>query len=302
MEYSRHHHPLFKNPKAFISSLSQIDEDQIKDMIVMVKKLIDDGEKERQIAIDSEADGAADKDAKVKAHDDAIAATAAARDALGEGQKQLATYEGLEVESNKIQTADEAARDITVTDRDAKKDQMDEQNTRIDSESETFKEIEVLIKEISTKAEMEIKKGRNLLNVVDLKALIKADPDSIQDVLDLITELLQAGETERDGYVKEWNDAVVAYESAEGIYQESFKNWEISLGQIASQKTDNAALQKVVDDAKTDEDAKGESQNAARDELARRQAHLKEENERLDGEKQSCQEIINLLEDMVPDE
>lgn len=294
-----HHHALFKNPKAFVAALDKIDTKSIEEMKVMLNDLIADGEKERAAVVQRRDDGQADLNTKEAARTAAVEAETAALTVLEEGQGALTRLKGEEVEAETLNKADVETTGKAKVDRDEQKTNMDSQNIRIDSEKETLLSVAELIKDIETKTLAEMKKGRNLLSAIDYKSMADADPDSIQEVVDLINELVAQGETERAGYIATWNDAVKAYNDAKTISDASFIDWEIALGKVDRQTTDNEGFTEVHGNAVATQKAATKEAEEATSELQRREDYLTEENARLDGEKKTCEEVLDLLDSLL---
>lgn len=311
MEYSRHHnkHSLFNNPKEFVSSLNQIDQDQITKMKGMVNDLIEEGETERDILTASRDAGKDDEANKEAARLVATAAETSALEDLTAGKQQLVTYQGLEAEAGKLQAEDKVTQNDARVDMDSAQSVMDTQNIRIDSEKQTLEEVKQLIVEINEQSLAEMKKGRNLLNIVDYKALANADPGSIQEVVDLVDELITAGETERSGYIDTWNVAVAAFNLAASAFDDSYRAWEITKGQVARQIMDNDGVDQsppsfteVLETATAANQVASDLKNEATAELKRREDHLAAETIRLDDEKATCEDVIILLDDLLKEE
>lgn len=306
VEYSRHHHHhgIFKDPKAFVSSLNKIDQDTINSMISTVNKLIDDGEAERA-TIQAHRDAAEDDyNTKEQARLDAAAAHQDATDALAAGEETLAA-QIIDRDEAKVTYEDsKLALNNAKVDEAAALEEKNLQSDRIDREADTLNEVRQLIADISAeagKALAEMNKGRNLL-AVDYKALASADPSSIDEVIDLIDELLAAGETERAQYVDAWADANQKLVNAQAVFDADESAYKVEVGKVDRQIITNGELSTDLA-AKLDEvNAASAIRNDAFDELGRQDKHLSDESARLDSEKASCEEIIGLLEDLLAEE
>jgi len=311
MEHSLHHHQsLFKNPKAFLSSLSQIDEDKINEMITMIGQLISDGEVQRQAAIDSEASAQSDTDAKTAAFEVAEGNVAAAQEALDDARAELSQFISEEEEAKNIHDAAILKKATAKTDRDAKAKTNEDQGARIDEEKGTFEEIKSLIATISAgeASDLEIKNVRKLLNFVDYKYLVDADPQSLEAVVDLIDQLIEDGETERNGYINDFNQAESAFTDASAVADQTQIDWETAIGKVTRQEIsiggddETTGLEQILSAAQAAEDSAATALNAARAELSKQQDNLAAENARLDDEKQACEDIIDLLRGLLPQE
>jgi len=311
MEHSLHHHQsLFKNPKAFLSSLSQIDEDKINEMITMINKLISDGEDQRQAAIDSEASAQSDTEGKTDALVAAQGNVATAQGALDAARDELSQFISEEEEAKNIHDAAILKKATAKTDRDAKAKTSEDQGARIDEEKGTFEEIKSLIATISAgeASDLEIKNVRKLLNFVDYKYLVDADPQSLEAVVDLIDQLIEDGETERNGYINDFNQAESAFTDASAEADQTQIDWETAIGKVTRQEitiggdAETTGLEQLLSAAQAAEDSAATDLNAARAELSKQQENLAAENARIDGEKQACEDIIDLLRGLLPQE
>jgi len=311
MEHSmHHHHSLFKNPQAFLSSLSQIDADKINEMIDMIGTLISDGEDQRQAAIDKEAAAQTDVDEKTGTHTKAIEDVTAAEGALNAAKAELVQFISEQNEAKNIHDQATVKKAAAKTDRDAKAKTNEEQGARIDEEKETFEEIKSLIATISEgeESDLEIKNVRKLLSFVDYKYLVDADPQSLEQVVDLIDQLIEDGETERNGYINEFNQAETAFTDASIEAENAQVDWETAIGKVSRQEitiggdAETVGLEQLLSDAQTAEGSAATALNDARAELSKQQEHLADENTRLDEEKQACEDIIDLLRGLLPEE
>merc|ERR1719189_2961505 len=279
-------------------------------MITMIGQLISDGEVQRQAAIDSEASAQSDTDAKTAAFEDAEKNVAAAQEALDDAKADLSQFISEEEEAKNIHDAAILKKATAKTDRDAKAKTNEEQGARIDEEKETFEEIKSLIATISEgeESDLEIKNVRKLLSFVDYKYLVDADPQSLEQVVDLIDQLIEDGETERNGYINEFNQAETAFTDASIEAENAQVDWETAIGKVTRQEitidgdAETVGLEQILSDAQTAEGSAATALNDARAELSKQQEHLADENTRLDEEKQACQDIIDLLRGLLPEE
>lgn len=303
MEYSRHHrhHGLFKNPKAFVSSLNKIDKDTINGMITTVQGLIDDGEAERARYTGVRDSAQDDYDTKEAARVAAEAAEQLAIQTLQTGVDDLALKTQDRDDANIVQLASAEVLLNATVDEAAASDEKLIQSARIDSEAETLNQVKGLIAEISGKALAEMNKARKLL-AVDYKALASADPSSLDDVIDLIKQLLTAGENERATYVDAWAAAAQALNDARVDHAAKYSTWETMLGRFDRQVLDNAAFQSDLDTKVAELTAATSVSNAAKVELDSQNGHLEAEGARLDDERATCEQVIDLLEELLGEE
>jgi len=309
MEHSRpHHHSLFNNPKAFISSssLSQIDQDTINKMIGLVNDIIDQAEADRVTAQSNQAIAADVEAAKTTERETAQGVVADAQSALTEGLKQLDEYIAGEEEAQRIYDQKAIAEKEAKTNRDAAANTNTEQGKRIDDEKATFEEIKVLIGQITAEeaeeADIEIKQGRNLLSIVDYKYLADVNPTDLTEVYNLIEQLITDGETERNTYISAFNEAEGIYNDAVTTAADAKKSWEITIGQVSRQELTNVDLDNALSTAEGVLESATQTLTAATLKLTEANDFLASENTRIDHEIESCNEIINLLSSFLPEE
>lgn len=308
MEHSRpHHHSLFNNPKAFISSssLSQIDQDTINKMIGLVNDIIDQANADRATAEENQVTAADDEAAKTTARETAQGEVLDAQSDLDDGLKQLDEYIAGQEEAKRIYDQKEIAEKEAKTNRDAAANTNTEQGKRIDDEKATFEEIKTLIGQITAEeadeADIEIK-GRNLLSIVDYKYLADVNPTDLTEVFNLIEQLITDGETERNTYISAFNEAETIYNDAVDTAADAKKNWEITIGQVSRQELINGDLANALSTAEGDLESAAQTLTAATLKLTEANDFLASENTRIDDEIESCNEIINLLSSFLPEE
>merc|ERR1719189_2003011 len=190
-------------------------------MITMIGQLISDGETQRQAAIDSEASAQSDTDGKTDALVAAQGNVATAQGALDAARDELSQFISEEEEAKNIHDAAILKKATAKTDRDAKAKTNEDQGARIDEEKGTFEEIKSLIATISAgeASDLEIKNVRKLLNVVDL-----------------IDQLIEDGETERNGYINDFNQAESAFTDASAEADLTQIDWETAIGKVSRQE------------------------------------------------------------------
>merc|ERR1719266_2949845 len=273
-------------------------------MITMIGQLISDGEVQRQAAIDSEASAQSDTDAKTAAFEDAEKNVAAAQEALDAAKADLSQFISEEEEAKNIHDA------AILKKATAKAKTNEDQGARIDEEKGTFEEIKSLIATISAgeASDLEIKNVRKLLNFVDYKYLVDADPQSLEAVVDLIDQLIEDGETERNGYINDFNQAESAFTDASAEADLTQIDWETAIGKVSRQEItiggddETTGLEQLLSAAHVAQDSAASARNVARAELSKQQDNLAAENERIDGEKQALEDIIDLLRGLLPQE
>merc|ERR1712228_1094172 len=265
---------------------------------------------QRQAAIDKEAAAQTDVDEKTGTHGEAEKNVAAAQEALDDAKADLSQFISEEEEAKNIHDQATVKKAAAKTDRDAKAKTNEEQGARIDEEKETFEEIKSLIATISEgeESDLEIKNVRKLLSFVDYKYLVDADPQSLEQVVDLIDQLIEDGETERNGYINDFNQAESAFTDASAEADLTQIDWETAIGKVSRQEItiggddETTGLEQLLSAAHVAQDSAASARNLARAELSKQQDNLAAENERIDGEKQALEDIIDLLRGLLPQE
>jgi len=291
---------LFKNPKLFVKSVSKADEETVNKMIEFITQVIADGNNEIIDFTTSRDEAQTDFNNKEKSHAQALLDESTALDLWNEGKNTLIDLQSVLAEANKLQLADKQALDNAIVDRDAKKRNKDEESERIDNEFILLNEVKDMLNDINSKAMFEMRKNkRNLLNVIDYKAMANADPDSIKAVLDLVDALIQAGEDERAAVIKAWQDAVDVYGTANDAYDLSNKDWKIAIGAVDKQKDANVKLADAHAASVTARESATQAASDSADELSKRSLTLDVETKRINEEAAICREALNLLETLL---
>merc|ERR1712025_465855 len=247
--------------------------------------------------------------AKVIADDDNAAAAAAVSAAnlvartktLGEARDvQTEKTKWLSVKQTELKEATEIweAAIAHMKDSQAKFDQADEtmktELARIAQEVEDLKEVRTLLNTLMPEF-IERSLGRNLLTTVDAAI----DPKGVQDVIDLVNDLLIAGQKEADEFTRLRNEAKKVLDDAIADHnaKETIHTHAVGAESVAQQM-----LREANDAVAEAEDKETEAkQDKARKDLAATEAkkHREDEEKRINSEKADFEEIIDLLQKLL---
>lgn len=180
-----------------------------------IQTLIGTGEHERDVALHNQS-------VRQKIYDDAFAVW---QKAFDEEQEALGNQQAAEDEEvNATKRRDQAIidRDTRIKEKDiadkaviAAKKFMDSEINRVNGEHETLEKVKAILEGILPKSVLETH-SRNLLsrsvsllaNPAFLAMLQKADPAAVQQVIDMVVDLINRGEEERQHAINEYNARV----------------------------------------------------------------------------------------------
>jgi len=180
-----------------------------------IQTLIGTGEHEREVALYNQS-------VRQKIYDDAFAVWQKAFDEEQEALGNQKAAEDEEVAATKRRDQAIIDRDTRIKEKDAAdkaviaaKKFMDSEIARVNSEHETLQKVKSILEGILPKSVLETH-SRNLLSkTVSLLAnpdflamLQKADPSAVQQVIDMVVDLINRGEDERQHAITEHNNRV----------------------------------------------------------------------------------------------
>jgi len=280
----------FSNPTAFVNSMATADKDTINKLIKYANDLIAEGETVRAQVI--------------KAKRDADAALANAVIALNRAEAYLDKREDIQVKAEnhldyttKVEAASRKKMNNLYDVSQAKlallktaQKNMIREHKRIAAEEVELNEVRQLLQELMPVL-IQSTLGRSLLTDVN----VEINPDSLQKVIDLVVNLIKAGKAEAKHYTKLRDDAQAAFDKAHREYLAAKKQHTHDLGakSIASDAKDAAVAETKR--------ATGLRDAAAADRVNKEQtakdaeAHRKAEEARINKEKATFKEVIQLL-------
>merc|ERR1719266_969878 len=204
---------MYLDPVAFAQSFENASPEAVRAVISMINDLI--------------AEGAGKKSDLIQAHDDAVAAEADAASALAVALDELELATGNRIEGDDRVTAakgtvqQKQSAEATATgiksdraaDLASAQDWMDTEVARVDGEKTALEEVLQILGDLP--------EGRRLLStygslvpVAMVAAAAKSDPAAVQEVVDLVNELIAAGEGIRAKVTEARDAAQVASDNA----------------------------------------------------------------------------------------
>merc|ERR1712083_647619 len=286
-----------RDPKQFIQSLDTINPVVVNKMINMVNQLIKDGELERQGHHDRQERAQNRFDAATEALE---IATNARNDAAGKVKNQEGVVKAAsKAEESAKDNRDDRKRELDLADSDAtsKKNFRISEVKRIDAEKDLLQQI---VKKLETLLPgVELIEGR--LTVTDyivgrnLLSSSNADRDAVQRVVDKVNAMVGSGEAQRSAVIKADDEAQAALVDAQIKHSEAVKVLATAEGELESleKKLDLAEIK--LNDATTEF-------NSATDHLNKMTEVREQEDKRLDSERATCEEILELLNGFLTEE
>merc|ERR1712087_1059285 len=277
-----------------VASVQNADPAIVNQLIDYAKALIADGETVRSQVI--------------KADDDAAAAAAVSASNLEAASNHLADMQEIQQEktdwlaakTSELKEATEIweAAIAHMKDSQAKFDQADEtmitELARIAEEDQDLKEVRTLLTTLMPEF-IERSLGRALLTTVDETI----DPHSVQAVIDLVDDLLAAGQTEAKEYTRLRNEAKAVLDAA--IIDHNNKETIHTHAVGASTNTKDVAGDTPYDVAMRNGHSSVAKQDKVRkdDAAAEAESHRESEEKRINAEKADFEQIIDLLGNLL---
>lgn len=282
------------NPREFVASVQNADPAIVNQLIDYAKALIADGETVRSQVI--------------KADDDAAAAAAVSASNLEAASNHLADMQEIQQEktdwlaakTSELKEATEIweAAIAHMKDSQAKFDQADEtmitELARIAEEDQDLKEVRTLLTTLMPEF-IERSLGRALLTTVDETI----DPHSVQAVIDLVDDLLAAGQTEAKEYTRLRNEAKAVLDAAiiDHNNKETIHTHAVGAESVAQQML--AEANDNVSSAENAETLAKQDKVRKDDAAAEAESHRESEEKRINAEKADFEQIIDLLGNLL---
>lgn len=281
---------LFKDPHAFAATFQNADPEQIKAVIAMIDGLIDEGEAEKDTAISN-------YETANQTWYDAIAdfdeAESADWIALGERdttQDKVTSWE------NKVTVAAAAEKDALAAQDSAGLDQVEAQRDYDAGKATHDKEQEALEGAKAVVAQMKLNPGgrRRLL------AMVKIDPDALDDVEDIIDDLISKSKATLAEYLAALKGANDAHAAAETAYSTAVTAHVTLQGELEEHNKNLAS--KLARVTETDEALSAARIALAEADAAQQAADTIREDEtaRVDAENGTLSDVRAMLVDLLP--
>lgn len=284
----------FSNPTAFVNSLATADQDTINKLIQYANELIVEGEGIRKDVIQ-----ARDEANKVAAAAGVKLNAANAFLTKAENEEQAARDDlrhktTIEANAFKAMNAAEAHMKDSQQKLNRAQRTMDRELARIAEEHEDLEEVKELLDELMP-VFIEKSLGRALLS----EANSEIDPKSVQQVIQLVNQLMIAGQEEAKGYTKARDDAQDVLDAATQDYNNKYDFHTHALG---AKSVAEEVLEQKVNQAKNALEARNDAQNNKniKDGLAAdAEAHRVAEEKRINEEKEMFEKVIQLLQKLL---
>jgi len=292
---------IFLDPVAFAQSFENASPSAVNAVIDMVEDLI--------------AEGNGKKAAIIKAHEDAVAASATALDALNVALDILETATGERIEADEEVTRlggvlrqKQSAEADAVGNKNAAQTAlnnaqawMDHEVARVDGEKEALEEVLQIL------ADLPESSGRRLLSshgslmpVGMIAAMSSSDPEAVEEVRSLVQALIDAGEGVRADVTGDRDDAAAELEDRTGA-------WKHSVSETVAAQDALAAGEGVASQLLGVENAKEAIHN---DKTAIHDAAVVDEEEKetirteqvpiLDHENEQLHNVVEILQGLLP--
>jgi len=291
---------IMRDPKMFLQSFDTLDPVIVQKMITMVDQLIADGEVERQGHVDRQNQAQSRFDtATADEHD----ATVARDEAAGKvkNQQDVVNAASLAEQSAKdIRTDKKRILDAAIVDEKMKADFRASEIKRIDAEKELMQQIVAKLESLLPGVDLIEGKltvtdyivGRNLL------ADSGADRDSVQKVVDKVNAMVGRGEQQRVKVIKDDEDAKAFLVKATAEHKDAVAKHDAAVTVLS---TEEGTLDKLETDLAGKESvlvqARAELKDATED-LAKKIQVRTQEDIRLDDERATCEQILEILHDL----
>lgn len=285
---------LFSNPKAFVKAFSHADKKTVDEILVMVDKLLGDGETDQAAA-------QALADEKLAAHTTADEQLTAAAGALETAKADVEVKTGSVADLTGQVTLHKATLDAATEARDTAQaaatkaaDHKTKTIARVSEEKNDFDQILALLEEYNEVRVNFADTGRSLLE----REFIMVDEDQIKIIRDKVNELIAVGQKEEEEAVDADDAAQETLTTATAAYTTAYDSHSKSTGQLESAKlakSEGEVIQANKVSAHTAAIAKeAEADRALQDaNLA-----LKQETTRIDSEKATLLQVRGLLEQL----
>lgn len=289
---------MYLDPVAFAQSFENASPEAVRSVISMINDLI--------------AEGAGKKSDLIQAHDDAVAAEADAASALAVALDELELATGNRIEGDDRVTAAkgtvqqkqsaEATATKIKTDRAADlasaQDWMDTEVARVDGEKTALEEVLQILGDLP--------EGRRLLStygslvpVAMVAAAAKSDPAAVQEVVDLVNDLIAAGEGIRAKVTEARDDAQAASDNANTEWKWAVARTVQAQDALAEREGEVEALLAVERTKKTVHGEKRDVFDSADAVEAEKKKVMDEQVPILDHEDEQLKKVVEILNGLL---
>jgi len=239
---------MYLDPVAFAQSFENANPDAVRSVISMVEDLIAVGEGKKNDYIKAEKDAVAAKDQAAAAEEEALHQLEGATGLRIAGDKKVSAAEN-------TLGARKGAESTAVTDKNNAIAEFDEADSWMDKEVARVNREKIALEEV-IQILGDLPEGRRLLSTFGslipmgmIANADKSDPDAVQEVVELVNDLIDAGEAVRVGVTS-------ARDLASDNLEEATKQWKWAVGRTVNAQDALAELQVKVAALATTENEK----------------------------------------------
>lgn len=282
---------LFKDPHAFAATFQNADPEQIKAVIAMIDGLIDEGQAEKDTAIDNYETANQTWYDAIANHDEAEAADWKALGQRDTSQTRVTNWE------NKVTVAAAAEADAEVVQNGASDDEDSAQADYNAGKLTHDKEQEALLgaKEVVAQMRIPAEGRRRLL------AMVKIDPVALENVDDIIDDLIDKSKLTLADYLAALKVAKETHETAKDSYSAAVTEHVTLQGELEEHKKD--LVSKLARVTETDEALQAAKIALEEADAAQQAADTIRQTEttRVDEENHTLSEVRGMLVGLLPD-
>jgi len=224
-------------------------------------------------------------------------ATLAEDQALGnveEGDKWLVILQGKAAGARAVEEQAQTKLDDHTDAANQAASFLASETERLDDERSTLEEVVTLIDTLAESAALQVS-NRQLLSIVDLSSLANADPAAVAEVKQLLLDLIQTGEDEREKATQDDADAKALLAETQSEYKKAYDELAVALGEVDFQIDTNVGLKTVADAAVAAKNAALVAHQNAAQVLANAQTHFDDENARVNSEEDTFTKVEALM-------
>jgi len=292
---------IFLDPVAFAQSFENASPSAVNAVIDMVEDLI--------------AEGNGKKASIIQAHEDAVAASAVALDALNVALSilEVATGERLEADAEveRLQSVlqqKQSAESDAVGNKNAAKTAldnaqawMDSEVARVDGEKASLEEVQEILANLPEGFRRRLLSSHgSLMPVAMIASMSSTDPNAVQEVVDLVQALIDAGEAQRADVTGARDDASVELEDRTGAWKHAVSETVAAQDALAAGEGVASQLLGVETAKESIHNDKTAIHNAAVTDEEEKEAIRTEQVPILDHENEQLHNVVDILEGLLP--
>jgi len=289
-----------QNPRAFSSVLNSLVPDEVRNTKKEIRELIDIEEEKRNVAKKNVEDSTASRDDAQKVFDDAASDLSSTRLELQEAKDKVGDIKGDIVKQKQLINSKEKSLDAATKASENAQAELEKVTASVTHEKGVLNTVLDLLEKLKSgdtgkdflSKVAEETKGLVLLSRTSkllaspsfISALTKADPAAVQKVMDLVNQLITAGE-------KSVEDAEAALEQAKSEQSKAEADLEAAKNTLAQLEKNLEDEEKNVNQLEETEKGKEVVEkekldllDKAEKDLVAKQTILDNENKRIDGE------------------